>query len=83
MNEIESMRVNLVEGMNDDKAGWQNMEKEVLRKAWAELQTSAKHKWRWSIGSLASSIGNHGSAPVYDDEEEDEEGEYAPMVVEL
>jgi hypothetical protein len=72
LEEIEQLRIGLSgSGVLDKKT------KEVagLMKAWESLRKAGKG-WRWEIGPLTE--GNTDE----EEESEDEEGEYAPQVVE-
>ena len=71
LDEIASLRSNLAAAI----PMWTESQRTEVRGGWEELQTGAKKAWSWDIGSLAERT---------EDEEgdEEEEGEYAPMVVE-
>lgn len=76
LEEIEQLRTGLA---NLGEVGGQEGEK--LIQAWQALQKAAKD-WGWDIDDLKSSSGQAEDANASDDEEE-EEGEYAPQVVDI
>ncbi|WVQ99588.1 hypothetical protein IAU59_006724 [Kwoniella sp. CBS 9459] len=57
-------------------SSWSEAEKEEMEVAWRKLNRSAK-KWGWDIGALDLVEADEES------DEEEEEGEYAPVIVEL
>ena len=76
LEEIEQLRTGLA-GLG----GASGKEGEKLGQAWQALKTAAKG-WGWDIGDLKSASGHSGDGPASDEVESDEEGEYAPQVVE-
>jgi A1 cistron-splicing factor AAR2 len=79
LEEIESLRVGL---LNLGEVGASGQEEEKLREAWQALQKAAKG-WGWDIENLKSSSGGRAGDIVPSDDEEEEEGEYAPQVVDI
>jgi len=76
LDEIEQLRVGLASlGGSNGKEG------EKLGQAWHALKTAAKG-WGWNIGDLKSASEQSGDGPASDEVESEEEGEYAPQVVE-
>jgi len=73
LDEIEALRCNLSAVL----AEWTTGEQVGIREAWRKLRAIAKDQYRWKIKDLSyqMSLGE-------DEEDEDEEGEYAPVVVE-
>ncbi|WVF71280.1 hypothetical protein IAT40_006083 [Kwoniella sp. CBS 6097] len=80
-DQIESLRSNISAAVGSSGSvgheEWNEVEKDGIRSAWKELENSAK-KWGWEIGSLDLSKGADE-----DSEDEEEEGEYAPVIVDL
>jgi len=76
LEEIEQLRTGLA-----SLAGSSGKEGEKLRQAWQALKTAAKG-WGWDIGDLKTASEQSGAGPASDEVESDEEGEYAPQVVE-
>lgn len=68
LDEIESLRIGLAQGICAGDA--------EVQKGWEALRNSAR-RWGWSISPLSSVTPQAGQ-----DEESDEEGEYAPQIVE-
>jgi hypothetical protein len=79
LEEIEQLRMGLL-NLGDVGAGGQEVEK--LKEAWQALQKAAKG-WGWDIENLKSSSGGRAGDIVPSDDEEEEEGEYAPQVVDI
>ncbi|WVR06940.1 hypothetical protein IAU60_003976 [Kwoniella sp. DSM 27419] len=78
LDQIEALQRNLAAaGFRSSTGTSCSDEQGGLNQAWIALQ-SAADKWGWDIGGLAPG----SNAPESEDEEE-EEGEYAPMVVEM
>lgn len=74
LEEIEQLRTGLANlGEGSGKDG------EKLIQAWQALKAAAKG-WGWDIGDLKTGSGQPGEELESDDE--DEEGEYAPQIVE-
>ena len=76
LEEIEQLRIglaNLAEGSGK--------EVEKLEQAWHALKTAAK-AWGWDIGDLRSTSGQSRDGHEMDEVESEEEGEYAPQIVE-
>jgi len=76
LEEIEQLRTGLA-GLG----GASGKEGEKLGQAWQALKTAAKG-WGWDIGDLKSASRQSGDEPAGDEVESEEEGEYAPQVVE-
>jgi A1 cistron-splicing factor AAR2 len=76
LEEIEQLRTGLA-----SLGGSSGKEGEKLGQAWQALETAAKG-WGWDIGDLKSASGQSGAGPASDEVESEEEGEYAPQVVE-
>ena len=70
LDEIESLRQALGRGVGKDDSG--------VQEAWEGLRESVK-RWGWTISPLSDGEAEQGE----EEEESDEEGEYAPQVVEL
>jgi hypothetical protein len=75
LEEIEQLRTGLA---NLETAKGKDAEK--LTEAWQSLKTAAK-AWGWSISDLKVASETSGAGDL-DETDEDEEGEYAPQVVE-
>lgn len=71
LDEIEALHSNLAGALG----GWSDAEQNKVQEAWARLQLGAKDKWRWQLDDLSRAVG-------VDEEDEEEEGEDAPIVVE-
>lgn len=71
LDQLDSLRHNLVKAQST----WDSKTQNDVRYAWEELSDVARKKYRWSIGLLEDD--NNVS------DEEDEEGEYAPVVVDM
>lgn len=79
--EIDSLRVNLGSGLGIAGGMWEEEQgNEELRTQWEMLRGAARRKFAWQIGELGASEGQAG---LDDDEAEEEEGEYAPVIVEM
>jgi len=76
LEEIEQLRVGLA-----SLGGASGREGEKLGQAWQALKTAAKG-WGWDIGDLKTASGPPGDGPASDEVESEEEGEYAPQIVE-
>jgi A1 cistron-splicing factor AAR2 len=76
LEEIEQLRTGLA-----TLGGTSGTEGEKLGQAWHALKTAAKG-WGWDIGDLKSVSGQPGDGSAGDEVESDEEGEYAPQIVE-
>lgn len=76
LEEIEQLRTGLA-----SLGGSSGKEGEKLGQAWQTLKAAAKG-WGWDIGDLKCASGDSGDGPASDEVESDEEGEYAPQVVE-
>jgi A1 cistron-splicing factor AAR2 len=76
LEEIEQLRTGL-----SSLCGSSGKEGEKLGQAWQALKTAAKG-WGWDIGDLKSASGQSGDEPASDEAESEEEGEYAPQIVE-
>jgi hypothetical protein len=76
LEEIEQLRTGLA-----SLGGSSGKEGEKLGQAWQALKTAAK-AWGWDIGDLRRISGQSGDGPTMDEVESEEEGEYAPQVVE-
>ena len=76
LEEIEQLRTGLA-----SLSGSSGKEEEKLGQAWQALKTAAKG-WGWDIGDLKSARVQPGDEPASDEVESEEEGEYAPQVVE-
>lgn len=74
LDELESLRLNLRAALGH----WEAKEVDSVQKAWQALRTSTG-RWKWDIGSLRPSIDQERAD---ESDEEEEEGEYRPVVVE-
>jgi hypothetical protein len=74
LEELEQLRTGLA-----SLGGASGKEAEKLGQAWQALKTAAKG-WGWDIGDLKTASGRADDDIASDDEEE--EGEYAPQIVE-
>jgi A1 cistron-splicing factor AAR2 len=75
LDEIEQLRIGLASLGGEAEKG-----KDGLGKAWDALRKAGKG-WGWDIGQLKP-VGVAGAAMNDGDDESDEEGEYAPQIVE-
>ncbi|KAK8864508.1 hypothetical protein IAR55_001758 [Kwoniella newhampshirensis] len=73
LEQIESLRKNLGTAMWGS-SGWKEADREIIKAGWNKLRDTAWNKWRWDIDELGHI--------VEEDDGEEEEGEYAPIVVE-
>lgn len=82
MEEIEALRVHLSTGLGASDGLWVGGDKASgLQEGWDRLRRTAKRKFGWQIGELKPSTGVAGE--VGSGEEDEEEGEYAPVIVEM
>jgi hypothetical protein len=77
LDQLESLRTGLVGGMESSTSTppWSEEDKEGVRAAWGRLGELARKEWGWELGELTS--GAEAS------EDEEEEGEFAPVIVEM
>jgi A1 cistron-splicing factor AAR2 len=68
LDEIEALRGHLSEVVG----GWTAAEQGKVREGWARLKAVSRKMWRWELEDLGDE----------EEEDEDEQGEYAPVVVE-
>ncbi|KAK6909958.1 hypothetical protein I204_04875 [Kwoniella mangroviensis CBS 8886] len=81
LDQIDSMRKNLSGGISisKDSDKWDENAREKLGSSWTKLKEAGK-PWGWEIGDLSiDQVGQNSD----DDEESEEEGEYAPVIVEM
>lgn len=77
LDQLESLRRNLASaiwGEVEEGTAWTDLELQSFKSLWNALRDSAWKKWMWDIDELSHRV---------DEEDEDEEGEYAPVVVEM
>ncbi|OXG24816.1 A1 cistron-splicing factor AAR2 [Cryptococcus neoformans Tu401-1] len=77
LDQLESLRRNLASaiwGEVEEGTAWTDLERQSFKSLWNALRDSAWKKWMWDIDELSHRV---------DEEDEDEEGEYAPVVVEM
>jgi A1 cistron-splicing factor AAR2 len=79
LEEIEQLRIGLMTLGNFGAGGPEEVR---LKEAWQALQKAAKG-WGWDIDDFKSSSGDQAGDAVTSDDEEEEEGEYAPQVVDI
>lgn len=73
MDELENLRLNI----SGASSRWAGPMRQKVETAWEDLQSKCKARWGWTIGSLSE-------ARLQSDEESDEEeGEYAPVIVDM
>ncbi|WVQ80792.1 hypothetical protein IAT38_002897 [Cryptococcus sp. DSM 104549] len=76
LDQIESLRKNLTGAMwGKEGTAWKEAERQEMKGLWGKLRDTAWRKWKWDVDELGHVVD--------DEEDEDEEGEYAPMVVEM
>lgn len=79
--ELEALRGNISRAMGEADGLWADGEaRKELRAGWEEMKSVARRKFGWEIGELQS------LAQLFDgvgEEDEDEDGEYAPIVVDV
>jgi A1 cistron-splicing factor AAR2 len=80
LQELEMLRQNLVDGTTGSESTWQDNEVADLRRAWEKLRIATSEKWRWDLGMLSPRIMNDSIGEEIDEEEK---GEYAPVVVDM
>ena len=71
LDEIEVLRTNLAAA----HGGWTTSEQAGLDRAWSQLRAVAREKFGWQVGALSYPI-------ELEEDEEYEQGEYAPVIVE-
>ncbi|WWD03108.1 hypothetical protein V865_001155 [Kwoniella europaea PYCC6329] len=80
LDQIDSMRKNLsvAISISKDSDKWDENAREKIGSSWTKLKGAGK-PWGWEIGDLSiDRVGQNN-----DDDEESEEGEYAPVIVEM
>lgn len=79
--ELEALRGNISRAMGEADGLWADGEaRKELRVGWEGMRVVARRKFGWEIGELQS------LAQLFDglgEEDEDEDGEYAPVVVDV
>ena len=71
LDEIEVLRTNFAAA----HGGWTTSEQAGLDRAWSKLRAVAREKFGWQVGALSYPI-------ELEEDEEYEQGEYAPVIVE-
>ncbi|WWC94316.1 hypothetical protein V866_001158 [Kwoniella sp. B9012] len=81
LDHFESMRKNLTGAISisKDSDKWDENAREKIGSSWTKLKEAGK-PWGWEIGDLSKDQPAQNSD---DDEESEEEGEYAPVIVEI
>ena len=75
LDEMETLGHNIFSALE----GWAESDRREARQAWGTLRVGARDKWKWEVGDLDLSPNR-----MFDgDDEEDERGEFAPVVVEI
>ena len=77
LDQLESLRKNLASaiwGEVEEGTTWTELERQSFKSLRNALRDSAWKKWKWDIDELSHRV---------DEEDEDEEGEYAPVVIEI
>jgi A1 cistron-splicing factor AAR2 len=79
--ELEALRGNISRAMGEAEGLWADGEaRKELRVGWEEMKSVARRQFGWEVGELQS------LAQLFDgvgEEDEDEDGEYAPVVVDV
>lgn len=78
--EFEYLRRNLGSAIGVEGSLWVKSNEQELLNTWEAMRVVARQKFGWQIGAL-SGLGST-DRDLYE-EEEDEEGEYAPVIVEI
>lgn len=77
LDQLENLRRNLacaIWGEVEEGTACTEPERQSFKSLWNALRDSAWKKWKWDIDELGHRV---------DEEDEDEEGEYAPVVVDM
>jgi A1 cistron-splicing factor AAR2 len=73
MDELENLRVNI----SAASSHWAGPVRQTVDIAWKDLQSKCKARWGWTIDGLSE------ARPQSDEESDEEEGEYAPVIVDM
>lgn len=77
LDQLENLRRNLafaIWGEVEEGTACTEPERQSFKSLWNALRDSAWKKWKWDIDELGHRV---------DEEDEDEEGEYAPVIVDM